>query len=68
MKAESINIERSVHVLVVDVATLARNWWVVLLRGIAGILFGLATFFAPGISPSCFSSAHSLLSMAFSPL
>jgi uncharacterized membrane protein HdeD (DUF308 family) len=50
MKAESINIERSVHVLVVDVATLARNWWVVLLRGIAGILFGLATFFAPGIS------------------
>jgi len=50
MKAESINIERSVHVLVVDVAALARNWWVVLLRGILGILFGLAIFFAPGIS------------------
>ena len=51
MKAETINIGGiSIHVTVVDVGTLARNWWVVLLRGIAGILFGLATFFAPGIS------------------
>jgi hypothetical protein len=34
----------------VDVDTLVRNWWVVLLRGVAGIIFGLLTFFAPGIS------------------
>ena len=33
-----------------DVGVLVRNWWVVLLRGIAGILFGLLTFFAPAIS------------------
>jgi uncharacterized membrane protein HdeD (DUF308 family) len=38
------------RIVVVDVATLARNWWVVLVRGIAGILFGLATFFAPDLS------------------
>jgi uncharacterized membrane protein HdeD (DUF308 family) len=35
---------------VVDVDTLSRNWWAVLLRGIAGILFGIITFLAPGIS------------------
>lgn len=38
------------RVPVIDVNTLTRNWWVVLLRGIAGILFGVATMFAPGIS------------------
>ena len=38
------------HIEVVDVDTLARNWWLVLLRGIAGIIFGIITFFAPGIS------------------
>jgi uncharacterized membrane protein HdeD (DUF308 family) len=35
---------------VVDVDGLARNWWIVFLRGLAGILFGLVTFFEPGIS------------------
>jgi uncharacterized membrane protein HdeD (DUF308 family) len=39
-----------VAVAVIDTETLARNWWAVLLRGIAGVLFGLVTFFAPGIS------------------
>jgi uncharacterized membrane protein HdeD (DUF308 family) len=34
----------------IDVDTLTRNWWVVLIRGVAGVLFGIATFFAPGIS------------------
>lgn len=34
----------------VDVKTLAHNWWAVLLRGIVGIIFGVVTFFAPGIS------------------
>jgi len=38
------------RVPIVDVDTLSRNWWVVLLRGLAGILFGVSTFFAPGIS------------------
>jgi uncharacterized membrane protein HdeD (DUF308 family) len=38
------------YIEVVDVDALARNWWLVLLRGIAGIVFGIITFFAPGIS------------------
>jgi uncharacterized membrane protein HdeD (DUF308 family) len=33
-----------------DVDTLARNWWAVVLRGVAAILFGLITFLAPAIS------------------
>ncbi len=35
---------------VLDVDALARNWWAVLLRGIAGVIFGILTFFAPAIS------------------
>ncbi|MGD9764986.1 MAG: HdeD family acid-resistance protein [Candidatus Binatia bacterium] len=34
----------------VDIDTLVRNWWVVLLRGIAGIAFAVITFIAPEIS------------------
>ena len=40
----------SIAIAVVDIETLARNWWVVLLRGLAGIAFGMITFVAPGIS------------------
>lgn len=29
---------------------LARNWWVVLIRGLAGIAFGVLTVLAPGLS------------------
>ena len=38
------------RVPVIDADSLARNWWAVLLRGIAGVLFGIITFIAPGIS------------------
>src|SRR5262245_32860987 len=29
---------------------MARNWWVLLIRGIAAILFGIAVILAPGIA------------------
>jgi uncharacterized membrane protein HdeD (DUF308 family) len=35
---------------VIDVDSLSRNWWIVLLRGVAGILFGIITLVAPEIS------------------
>jgi uncharacterized membrane protein HdeD (DUF308 family) len=35
---------------IIDVDTLARNWWVVLLRGVAGIIFGVLTFIWPELS------------------
>ena len=38
------------RVTVLDVDSLTRNWWVVLIRGIAGILFGIVTVLAPGLS------------------
>jgi uncharacterized membrane protein HdeD (DUF308 family) len=37
-------------IAIIDIETLVRNWWVVALRGVAGVLFGIFTFFAPGIS------------------
>jgi uncharacterized membrane protein HdeD (DUF308 family) len=38
------------RVPVVDLDGLAKNWWAMSLRGLAGILFGIITFLAPGIS------------------
>jgi len=35
---------------VVDVNVLSRNWWLFLLRGLGGILFGVITFLAPGVT------------------
>src|SRR5512147_2242223 len=37
-------------VAIVDVDTLARNWWVFLIRGLLGVAFGVFTFVQPGIS------------------
>jgi short repeat uncharacterized protein DUF308 len=50
MRAETISVEGRSILAVVDVDTLVRNWWVVALRGVAGILFGLIAVVAPGIS------------------
>jgi uncharacterized membrane protein HdeD (DUF308 family) len=51
MKAENRRVERGViNIAIVDVETLARNWWLVLLRGIAGIIFGVLTFLWPSLS------------------
>jgi uncharacterized membrane protein HdeD (DUF308 family) len=50
MKAENKDAIGFVGVGIIDVDLLARNWWVVLLRGIAGIVFGILTFFLPEIS------------------
>jgi uncharacterized membrane protein HdeD (DUF308 family) len=33
-----------------SLATLAHNWWAVLLRGILGVAFGIVTLFAPVVS------------------
>lgn len=35
---------------VIDVDSLARNWWAVVLRGLAAIVFGIIAILAPGIS------------------
>jgi uncharacterized membrane protein HdeD (DUF308 family) len=37
-----------------DMALLARNWWVVALRGVVAIIFGLLTFVLPGITLAVF--------------
>jgi uncharacterized membrane protein HdeD (DUF308 family) len=34
----------------IDTATLARNWWLIALRGAAAIVFGILTFVTPGIT------------------
>ena len=49
MKAERTR-DRAVEIPVIDIDTLARNWWLLLLRGIAGIIFGVLTFVWPEIS------------------
>jgi len=35
---------------IIDVHTLVHNWWVVLVRGIAAISFGIITLLVPGVS------------------
>jgi uncharacterized membrane protein HdeD (DUF308 family) len=38
------------RIRVVDADVLSRNWWVVLARGVAGVLFGIVTLLAPTLS------------------
>jgi uncharacterized membrane protein HdeD (DUF308 family) len=40
----------SIALGLIDWETVARNWWMVLLRGLVAILFGAITFAAPGLS------------------
>lgn len=49
MKAENPRNE-AVQIPIVDVDDMAHNWWVPLLRGIAGIIFGILTFWRPDLS------------------
>jgi len=44
------------HVESIDANVLARNWWVVMLHGFIGILFGVVTIFACMSSPPSRSS------------
>ena len=37
-------------VRIVDADSLSHNWWAVVLRGVLVVLFGIITFFAPGLS------------------
>jgi uncharacterized membrane protein HdeD (DUF308 family) len=34
----------------IDTAALARNWWIIALRGAAAIIFGILTFVTPGVT------------------
>lgn len=47
---------------------LARNWWVLVLRGVAGVLFGLTAFFWPGVTLAVvvmFFGAYALIDGVF---
>lgn len=50
MQAENRRGHESVEIPIIDAETLAHNWWMPLLRGLAGIIFGVLTFIWPEIS------------------
>jgi uncharacterized membrane protein HdeD (DUF308 family) len=41
---------RADYPFTMDIDTLTRNWWVFLIRGLMGVVFGVLTFVQPGIS------------------
>ena len=50
MKAENKRGHEPVEIPIFDLETMARDWWVLLLRGLAGIIFGVLTFIWPATS------------------
>jgi len=50
MKAETRREHDRLEIPIIDPEAMGRNWWVLLLRGIAGIVFGVLTFIWPGLS------------------
>ena len=47
-----------------DLRPLTRSWWLILLRGIAGVLFGIAAFVWPGLTVIALTLLYGAFAMA----
>ena len=47
-----------------DLRPLTRSWWLMLLRGIAGVLFGIAAFIWPGLTVLALTLLYGAFAMA----